>query len=560
MSDIFLAKMVGANGFQKPLVIKKLLPQYSNKSSYVRRFVNEGKTLARLNHSNIVQILDTGIIDGEYFIAMEYIEGRNVAHIVSKAAKTRRPPSLEFILHVALEVVRGLAYSHRKKGPSGENLMLVHQDVNSFNVMVSYEAEVKIIDFGIARIFLDEKTKNGLPVAGKLLYFSPEQLQRRPLDRRVDIYGTGVLFYEMLTGDRLVKHQDTIAETVRTILEMNVRDRVTSNEKIHPELRPILVKAMALDPMDRYSWMEEMMDDLRAVVNRLRLDMDPRSFSRYMREQFHREVLLDRRRMRKLASESPARGSAVAFDRGAGFSGRSPTQRQSTFEGGLRLSSWPFGREAAAAEEDKTQLVTRSVSFANGTTIFSGGERGSDIYVIVKGKVRISLDLGRSSRTLALLGEGDILGEMAIVGEQARSLTAKAEENCELVCLSKEELARLVDQDLACRIIFNLVEKLRDAHSFVRGVLLDDSLTRLIFALIYLHRRGGQLNGTEIDLRELQALFRLEDSDQVKKYLSKLESLDVIRASENVVRVTNVERLEIVLNALMGRGGTLLKL
>jgi serine/threonine-protein kinase len=140
--------------------------------------------------------------------------------------------------------------------------MLVHQDVNSFNVMISYEAEVKIIDFGIARIFLDKATSNGLPITGKLLYFSPEQLLRKNLDRRVDIYGTGVLLYELLTGERLVKHQETIPQTVKTILEMDILSKVREHDRIPEHLKPVLVRAMASDRNKRYSWMEELIDAL----------------------------------------------------------------------------------------------------------------------------------------------------------------------------------------------------------------------------------------------------------------------------------------------------------
>ena len=163
------------------------------------------RLLTRLSHSNIVQVFDMGQIDGDYYIALEYIEGRNVAYLLAKARRTGQPLSMEFAVHVALEVARGLGYAHRRKGIDGANLMLVHQDVNSFNVMVSYEAEVKIIDFGIARIFLNRNPVEGLPVAGKLLYFSPEQLQNRQVDRRVDIYGIGILLYELLTGERLIE-------------------------------------------------------------------------------------------------------------------------------------------------------------------------------------------------------------------------------------------------------------------------------------------------------------------------------------------------------------------
>ncbi len=262
MSDIFLAKSQSVGGFQKPQVIKKLLPAYALKPRYVKRFINEATTLSRLNHSNIVQIFDMGVINSEYFISLELIEGRNIAHMISKAVRTSRLPSIELAIFITLQTAKGLAYAHRKKGSGGENLMLVHQDVNSFNVMISYEAEVKIIDFGIARIFLDKATSNGLPITGKLLYFSPEQLLRKNLDRRVDIYGTGVLLYELLTGERLVKHQETIPQTVKTILEMDILSKVREHDRIPEHLKPVLVRAMASDRNKRYSWMEELIDAL----------------------------------------------------------------------------------------------------------------------------------------------------------------------------------------------------------------------------------------------------------------------------------------------------------
>ena len=289
MSDIFLAKSMGTEGFQKPLVIKKLLPQYSSKSRYVQRFINEAHTLSQLNHSNIVQVFDMGVIGSEYYIALEYIEGRNVAHLISRAIKMGRPPSVPLALHVILELTKGLAYAHRKKGFNGESLQLVHQDVNSFNVMVSYEAEVKIIDFGIARIFLDKANREGLPVAGKLLYFSPEQLQRKPIDRRVDIYGTGVLLYELLTGERLIQHQETVGATVRAILDLDVTKKIDDSDRIPTELKPVLIRAMAKDPEDRYSWMEDLTAAIRSVAKQMGLDLNPGGHS-----QVHKRVIPQR--------------------------------------------------------------------------------------------------------------------------------------------------------------------------------------------------------------------------------------------------------------------------
>ncbi len=393
MSDIYLAKAVGFGGFQKPLVIKKLLPQYSEKPRHVKRFINEANTLARLNHANIVQILDMGVIAGEYYIALEYIEGRNVAHVLSKSARSQARPPLEFTLHVIAELAKGLGYVHKKQGTGGENLMLVHQDVNSFNVMVSYEAEVKIIDFGIARIFLDKARQDKLPVAGKLLYFSPEQLQKKPLDRRVDIYGTGVLFYELLTGKRLVEHRPTIEETVKMILKVDIRDKVRGDNGIPDELKPILTKAMAFDPGARYSWMEEMIEDIRSVSKKLSLDLNSASLSAYMKEHFSQEIHLDRRRMRKLVSEEVPPVERT----GGGTKGTSAGTGTDLLEAILNPVLAPLTDHEKGWEE-QTQFIPKTMKLKAGKTIFRQGDTGSDIFVIKKGTVRLFVKVGSTRR------------------------------------------------------------------------------------------------------------------------------------------------------------------
>lgn len=554
MSDIYLAKITGIGGFQKPLVLKKLQPQFSDKPSYVKRFLNEADTLGRLNHSNIVQILDMGIIDGEYYIAMEYIEGRNVAHIISKAIKTGRMPSLEFALFVVLEVARGLAYSHRKQGPSGESLMLVHQDVNTFNIMVSYEAEVKIIDFGIARIFLDPTTGDGLPVVGKLLYFSPEQLQKRPLDRRVDIYGTGALLYELITGRRLVDHQETVTDTVKKILATDVRDVVTRNDRIPADLKPILVRAMAFHPEERYPWMEEMIEDLKAVAKRRALDLDQGHFAAYMRQQFLREILLDQRRMRRLISGAPPVKRLRAPERVATLpAGASAALTSVPPDLALTPESWQF-KDLEISGRDGSTLVVRSVNFKTGRMIFRQGDPGTDVYVILKGKVRIFLRVGKERQTVSVLGPGDFFGETALLNEPRREVSAEVKEDCSLVSLDRGTFFKFLDEALTRKILANLVEKIRDTRYLMQGLLLKDTLSLLLHALRFFDRKLGQRNGRDIDLGELKGFFGLQDNELMRRYLRKLESLDVLQANDQVVRVKNAEKLETILGMLSAPG------
>jgi serine/threonine protein kinase len=557
MSDIYLAKTAGAGGFQKPLVIKKLLPRYSTKPRYVKRFINEAKTLAGLNHTNIVQILDMGVINGEYYIALEYIEGRNVAYILSKALRTGKPPGLGFALHVVLEVAKGLAYSHRRKGHSGEYLWLVHQDINSFNVMVSYESEVKIIDFGIARMFLENDDMEGLPVAGKLLYFSPEQLLRKTVDRRVDIYGTGVLLYEILTGQRLVQHQETVKATVKAILEMDIRQRVESDSHIPNELRPILIRSMALDPEDRYPWMEEMIDDLRRVIKELSPDMDTASFSRYMKEQFRREILLDKQRLRHLFSED-ARVKCPTVSRYAPAKGVASWKDVDLLAAVLDQVGPDEGKQQSPQEEGDSS--PRILTVKAGEPIFSPGDPAKELYLIQQGKVRTFVHIGPRKQTLHHLGTGDIVGETALLDELHRTESAEAETDCRLFCLDKEAFARLVGSDCAGRVVMNVLSKVRDLQSIVESSLFEDALSRLIHGLIFFHHRSSLENGQVIPYADLTDMLGFEDDDRTRRYLKKLESLEILKADDQTVRINDLGKLENILALLSRRGKLTLNL
>lgn len=553
MSDIFLAKISSVAGFQKPLVIKKLLPQYANKPRYVRRFINEARTLSRLNHSNIVQVTDMGVIDSEYYIAMEYVEGRNVAHMLSKAAKTGRHPSQELILHIVLEVARGLAYAHKKRGPGGENLMLVHQDVNAFNVMISYEAEVKIIDFGIAQAFLDKTSRNGFPVAGKLLYFSPEQIQRKPLDRRVDIYGTGVLLYELLTGERLIKHQETVSDTIKMILQMDISKKLKDENKIPEEIKPILIKAMALKADDRYPWVEDMVADLREVMKKLGLVMDYAASATYMKEQFTREMVLDRRRMRKLlADEYPRRGLPGTAQK------RNKEPSLCLLDRLIKLRSGSF-RDITGIEPGEIETGLRTVKFNADRIIFRQGDTGTDVYVVEKGKVRIFFNVGNIRQTIATIGPGDFFGDSSLL-ENVRRVSALADDNCTLIAIEKDLYTKLMGNDTAREVVLHLEKKVHDVMCLLESTLLEDSLSKLIHALLFFQRRAAQENGTEIELSEIADVFRLESNTQTAKYLEKLQSLEVLSFDDRVVRVSNCDKLENILSVLSGRGKLTLKL
>jgi serine/threonine protein kinase len=556
MSDVYLAKTSGLGGFQKPLIIKKLLPRYSTRARYVKRFINEAKTLTRLSHSNIVQVFDMGQINGDYYIALEYIEGRNVAYLLAKARRTGQPLSMEFGAYVALEVARGLGYAHRRKGIDGANLMLVHQDVNSFNVMVSYEAEVKIIDFGIARVFLNRNPVEGLPVAGKLLYFSPEQLQNKEVDRRVDIYGIGILLYELLTGERLIEHQSTVGQTVRTILEMDIHEKVHQNQMIPSELKPVLIKAMAFNPDDRYPWMEDFMGDVGRAAQQLKLDLNPSNFSHYLSKQFRREMIIDSRRIRKLLTFRPPEPELTSVreieEATTAISVESLSIRK-------LLDTALTGEEPLSESIEPNNLVLETVTFPAGKTVYVKGDPANYIYMIQKGKVRLSLEIGQTRKTLALPGAGDFFGEGVLLGDQHRTELAKAEDDAVLIPLDRKTFEKLIGDRTSLGIILNIIARLREAESVIEGDLLGDSLSRLIHGLLFFHNRSLFMDGKDINLIELADLLQLKDKRQVMKYLSKLEEIGIISIRDNIARIDDPQKLGNLLKALSGRGKLILK-
>ena len=205
MGEIFLAKLGEIQGFEKPIIIKKLLPDLSQDREFLQKFVTEAQITIKLSHGNIAQVYEVGMVDGEYFLAMEYVNGRDLRSLANRCAERRYTLSPEICLLLVREVANALAYAHRRKDESGESLDLVHCDISPPNVLVSYEGEVKVIDFGIARSAIMRGLESEDVGFGKFGYMAPEQLIRgATLDRRTDIYATGVVLHELLTGRRLL--------------------------------------------------------------------------------------------------------------------------------------------------------------------------------------------------------------------------------------------------------------------------------------------------------------------------------------------------------------------
>ncbi len=203
MAEVFRAKREGVEGFEKIVAVKRVLPHLSNNAEFVEMFIAEAKIVASLTHPNIAQIFDLGKIDASYFIAMEFVEGRDLRTILSRASDRDTRLGVDLAAIIAAKVGAALEYAHRHRDEEGKELQIVHRDVSPQNILVSSEGEVKLVDLGIARAATKASHTDSGSLRGKLLYMSPEQAWGKSLDRRSDIFSLGVVFYEVLTGHPL---------------------------------------------------------------------------------------------------------------------------------------------------------------------------------------------------------------------------------------------------------------------------------------------------------------------------------------------------------------------
>ncbi len=275
MAVVHRAVIDGPRGFAKTLVVKRILAQYSHDPSFVSMLVSEARLSALLRHPAIVQVHDFGEVGGEYFLAMEYIEGHDLVAVRKgcRAAKTFPPPGL--VCHIVSEVAAALAYAHALTDEDDRPLEIVHRDVSPSNIMVTKQGSVKLLDFGIARAaecVRDERTRTGTgTLKGKISYMAPEQADGLGTDRRSDIFALGVVFYECLTLRRLFKSDNELT-TLRLVREANVRPPSELAPDIGADIDAVVRQMLTRDPAERYGSCDEVVAALAPIIHRLHAD------------------------------------------------------------------------------------------------------------------------------------------------------------------------------------------------------------------------------------------------------------------------------------------------
>ena len=303
MAELFLAKQSGLKGFEKVLAIKKILPHLTQDPEFVSMFVNEGKLAALLTHQHIVQIFDLGHVEGAYYMAMEYVMGKDVRSLVGKIRERGGRLSIDHALLIVSQVASGLDYAHRKKDLNGRELNIVHRDVSPQNILVSYEGEVKLVDFGIAKAAgSGQETQTGI-LKGKLAYMSPEQACGRAIDRRSDVFSLGIVLYELLTGRRLFKG-DSDLSTLEQVRTAHVEPPRTLDGDIPESLEAVALKALAREADQRYQTASEFQAALERILAERGQGTGSLNFAQYLATIFAEEMRADAERFQSAHQET----------------------------------------------------------------------------------------------------------------------------------------------------------------------------------------------------------------------------------------------------------------
>ncbi|WP_242373045.1 serine/threonine-protein kinase, partial [Anaeromyxobacter sp. SG26] len=268
MADVWRAEVTLAAGVVKEVALKLVRGEHEAEGAFVRMFIEEARLASRLGHANVVQVFEFDQIDGRYYIAMELVRGHHLGRVVERARERGVRLGLPRAVHVAAEVAKGLAYAHRL-GDGGRPLGLVHRDVSPHNVLVSFEGEVKLADFGIARAMGRAGLTAPGTLKGKLAYMAPEQARGEPVDARADVFALGVVLWELCAGRRLFA-RDSEAATFGAVLgEAVVSPPSAWNEEVPPELDAVVLGALERDVERRTASAEGLAESLARVLLRI---------------------------------------------------------------------------------------------------------------------------------------------------------------------------------------------------------------------------------------------------------------------------------------------------
>ena len=315
MAEVYLAKSTGAGGIAKFIAVKRILPQYSDNAEFIDMFKEEAKIAVNLNHSNVVSIFDFGVEKSQFFLVMEYVEGQNLRQITNHLKKENKYFSIDQIVYIIKEVAAGIDHAHRcLDGTTGKPLNITHRDMSPQNVMVSFEGEIKVVDFGIAKAESQIETTKAGTIKGKFGYMSPEQADGQIVDLRTDIFSLGIVLWELLANERLFT-SNSEAATLRKIRECQIPALKKLNPSVPAELERICNKALAKDKGLRYQTAAAFHRDLNRFLNTQYPEFSPHDFSVFMKSAFSQMFIENRRKLIEFAkAKQPAEAQTTVTE------------------------------------------------------------------------------------------------------------------------------------------------------------------------------------------------------------------------------------------------------
>jgi len=291
MAEIYRARSHGVEGFEKILCVKRILPAYAKNRAFIEMLIAEAKLSSLMQHGNVVQIYDLGAQGNQFYIVMEFVDGCDLLQLLTAAAKRKERFPTELALYVIGEVAKGLAYAHSATDRQGRSLNIIHRDVSPSNVLLSFEGDVKVVDFGVARADLEsqEKEEKGSALKGKLGYMSPELVTGGDIDHRSDIFALGIILWETLTLRRLFLGKTDI-QTLINIRDVKIDKKFAKHSYVPEGIQAIIRKALAKDVNDRYQTATDMHEAILDYLFENRVRVSSRKLSEFIKDRVPRRA------------------------------------------------------------------------------------------------------------------------------------------------------------------------------------------------------------------------------------------------------------------------------